>query len=265
MQKVTSNDGTQIAFEKTGQGPALIIAGGALADHQFYTPLAEELAKSFTVYTFDRRGRGHSGDTLPYAVEREVEDVAALAAAANEPVSMYGHSAGAALALRAAAAGLNIGRLAVADPPFTPHGANDQAAKAAHAQQAAQIQELNKRGDYRGSAKLFLQDYGLSDEELEAMLQSPAGAGMLDSARALPYDYAVLGDGLVPTELAATVDIPTLVLAAEAWPETALALVAAMPNAQFQAMPASAHELAPADIAAQLTPFFVSSHSSADR
>jgi pimeloyl-ACP methyl ester carboxylesterase len=245
MEKVTSSDGTRIAFERLGEGPALVIVGGSLADHRFYAPLANELAKRFTVYSFDRRGRGQSGDTEPYAVEREVDDVGALIAHAEELVLVYGHSAGSALALRAAASGLDIAKLALADPPFTPRGDDDEAAKAEHAEQAARIRELNDRGDYEGSAKFFLKDYGLSDEDLEAMFRSPVGEAMLDCARALPYDYAVLGDGLIPTELAAKVNVPTLILAAEAMPETAQALADAMPNARLRAMEASAHELPP--------------------
>jgi pimeloyl-ACP methyl ester carboxylesterase len=256
VDTVTSSDGTRIAFERLGEGLALIIVGGSLADHRFYVPLAEELAEHFAVYNFDRRGRGESGDTGPYAVEREVEDVGALIAYAEAPVFLYGHSAGSALAIRAAASGLDIAKLALADPPFTPRGENNEAAKAEHAGQAARIQELNDRGDYKGSAKYFLKDYGLSDEDLEAMFRSPAGEGVLDCARALPYDYAVLGDGLVPTELAASVNVPTLILAAEALPETARALADAMPNARFRAMEASAHEIAPEVLAPILKEFF---------
>jgi pimeloyl-ACP methyl ester carboxylesterase len=256
METVTSSDGTHIAFERSGEGPALVIVGGSLADHRFYAPLAQELAKHFTVYNFDRRGRGQSGDTEPYAVEREVDDVRTLIAYAKEPVLVYGHSAGSALALRAAASGSDIARLVLADPPFTPRGENDEAAKAEHAEQAARIQELNDKGDYKGSAKFFLKDYGLSEEDLEAMFRSLAGEGMLDCARALPYDYAVLGDGLVPTELAAKVDVPTLILAAEAIPETAQALADAIPNARFRAMEASAHELAPEVLAPVLKEYF---------
>src|SRR5918998_3484472 len=100
METVTSSDGTTIAFERSGEGPALVVVGGSLADHRFYAPLAEELAERFAVYNFDRRGRGQSGDTQPYAVEREVEDLGALAAHAGGPVFLYGHSAGSALALR---------------------------------------------------------------------------------------------------------------------------------------------------------------------
>lgn len=256
MEKVTSSDGTRIAFERLGEGPALMIVGGSLADHRFYAPLANELAKRFTVYSFDRRGRGQSGDTEPYAVEREVDDVGALIAHAEEPVLVYGHSAGSALALRAAASGLDIAKLALADPPFTPRGEDDEAAKAEHAEQAARIRELNDRGDYEGSAKFFLKDYGLSDEDLEAMFRSPAGEAMLDCARALPYDYAVLGDGLVPTELAAKVNVPTVILAAEAMPETAQALAVAMPNARLRAMETSAHELPPEVLAPVLKEVF---------
>ena len=256
MDKVTSSDGTRIAFERLGEGPALIMVGGSLADHRFYAPLANELAKHSTVYSFDRRGRGQSGDTQPYGVEREVDDVGALVAHAEGPVLMYGHSAGSALALRAAASGLDIAKLALADPPFTPRGENDEAAKAEHAEQAARIRELNDRGDYEGSAKFFLKDYGLSDEDLEAMFRSPEGEGMLACARALPYDYAVLGDGLVPAELAAEAGVPTIILADESMPGTARALAEAMPNARVQPMEASAHELPPEVLAPVLKEFF---------
>lgn len=251
-----SNDGTKIAFETAGAGPALLIVGGALADHQFYVPLTHELAHHYTVYNFDRRGRGHSGDTEPYSIEREIEDVGALIAFANAPVFVYGHSAGSALALRAAAAGLKIAKLALADPPFTPHGDQDEAARADHAAQAAQIQARHDQGDDKGSAAFFLQDYGMSDEELEALFQSPAGQGMIACARALPYDYAMLGDGLVPTELAATVTVPTLILTAAEMPQTAQALADAMPNAQVHAMETSVHKLPPAAIANELRRFF---------
>ena len=255
MSKVISKDGTTIVFEKSGKGPALIIVGGSLADHRFYEPLADELAKHFTVYNFDRRGRGQSGDAEAYAVEREIEDVAALIDYAKEPVYMYGHSAGSALALRAAAAGLKIAKLALVDPPYTPHGDNDEAAKAQYAEEAARVQGLKDKGDFKSSAKIFLSGFGLSDEDLEGMFQSPGGESLIDCARALPYDYAMLGDGLVPTDIAANVKVPTIILAAEAMPETAQALVSAMPNAHFQAMETPAHETPAANLAEKITGF----------
>lgn len=256
METVTSSDGTRIAFERSGEGPTVLLVGGSLADHHFYTPLANELAQHFAVYNFDRRGRGESGDTQPYAVEREVEDVGALVAHAEGPVFLYGHSAGSALALRAAAAGLEVAKLILADPPFTPRGEHDEAAKTEHAEQVARIRELNDRGDYKGSVKFFLSDYGLPDEDLEAMLSSPAGENMLDCARALPYDYAVLGDGLVPTQLAAKASVPTLILVAGSMPETAQVLAEIMPNARFRAMDSSTHELPPQALAPVLKEFF---------
>ena len=255
MLQVESGDGTAIAYEKPGTGPALLILGGSLADHWFYAPLAEVFAKSFTVYNFDRRGRGESGDTQPYAVDREIGDVAALIAAAGGSAHVYGHSAGSALAMRAAAAGLAVDRLVLADPPFTPPGGDDVAARAEHVHQAEHIEHLNAAGDYRGSVKYFLSDYGMPDDVLEEMLSSPAGDAMIATARTLPYDYAVLGDGLVPVDLAARIAAPTLVLAAESEPATAQALVDALPRGEFCPTKAPLHEMQPADIAALVTPF----------
>ncbi len=96
MQIVISNDGTKIVFETSGEGPSLLLVGGSLADHQFYV-IANELAQHFTVYNFDRRSHGQSGDTKPYTVEREVEHVGVLIEYAKEPMFMYGHSAGSVL------------------------------------------------------------------------------------------------------------------------------------------------------------------------
>jgi pimeloyl-ACP methyl ester carboxylesterase len=257
MQTVNSADGTEIAFERSGGGPALVIVGGALADHHFYGPLANELSRRFTVYTYDRRGRGESGEAGPYAVERELEDLAALIDHAEGPVSVYGHSAGAALALRAAAGGLPIATLVLADPPFTPHGENDEAARAEFAEEAARLQELHDKGDHRGSVKRFLGGMGVPDGDIEAMLDSPAGAGMIDTGRCLPYDYAVLGDGLVPTALAAEVAAPTLILAPEEAPETARALADAIPGARFDALQGSTYETPPAELAERMTGFLI--------
>jgi pimeloyl-ACP methyl ester carboxylesterase len=256
MQEVRSTDGTRIAYEKTGHGPPLVIIGGSLGDHRFYMPLAAELADHHTVYNFDRRGRGQSGDTQPYAVERELDDLAALIAEAGEPVLVYGHSAGSALALHAAAAGLNIARLALADPPYGRHGDSDNAARARQVEAAATIQVFHDRGDHRGAAAFFLTGLGLAPEAIDELLDAPAGEAMLDCARALPYDYAVVGDGLVPSELAGQAAVPTIVLAAETAPATAQALVELMPRATLRTLRASTHDLPPDEIAAAVIPFF---------
>jgi pimeloyl-ACP methyl ester carboxylesterase len=255
MQHVISADETRIAFEKSGHGPRLIIVGGALGDHRFYLPLAAELASEFTVYNFDRRGRGQSGDTQPYSVEREVEDLAALIADAGEPVRVYGHSAGAALSLRAAAAGLDIAKLALADPPFGPHSHADQAARARQAEMAAKIQAFHDRGDHRGAAAFFLDGFGLPSQPVDDMLDSPGGEMMIDSARALPYDFAQVGDGLVPNQLAAQATVPTIILAAESTPTAAQALAELMPHAQLHTIRTPTHDLPPTEIAAAVMPF----------
>lgn len=254
----TSSDGTRIAFDRSGAGPALLIVGGSLADHHFYAPLAAEFARDFTVYNIDRRGRGDSGDTAPYAVDREVEDVAAVVAEAGGSAHVYGHSAGSALALRAAAAGLDIDRLVLADPPFTPPDDDPEAARAEHSQQRQHIEQLNAAGDYRGSVKFFLHDYGLPDDAMDDMLSSPAGESMIATARVLPYDYAMLGDGILPVDLAAGITVPTLVIAGQDQPATAEALAAALPRGELRLTHASTHELSPAEIAAQVTPFLTS-------
>ncbi len=258
MDRVTSTDGTQIAYVRSGSGPAVLIVGGALADHGFYAPLAGALEAHFTVYNFDRRGRGRSGDNAEYEVEREVEDVAALIAVGGESVRVYGHSAGAALALRAAAGGAPIASLVLADPPFTPHGHNDNGARAAFAAETTQIQALHDKGDHRDAAAMFLTGLGLSTQDAAGYLQSPAGDAIVDCARALPYDYAMLGDGLVPDDLAASVQVPTLLLAPDTSPDTARALERVMPNARYQPLPAATHELSPSEIAESVAPFLSS-------
>ncbi|MCA2222040.1 alpha/beta fold hydrolase [Nonomuraea sp. NEAU-L178] len=120
MDQAISKDGTAIAYDRFGDGPALILVGGAMSYRSFPTfiQLAELLADRFSVITYDRRGRGDSGDTAPYAVEREVEDLAAVIEAAGGSAHVWGLSSGAALALRAAADGLPIERLALYEPPF---------------------------------------------------------------------------------------------------------------------------------------------------
>src|SRR5918994_1273510 len=126
MDIVTSSDGTPIAFDRLSDGQPVIVVGGQLCDRALTRPTAEELAKLFTVFNYDRRGRGDSGDTAPYALEREVEDLGALIAEAGGTASVYAHSSGAALALRAAAAGLPIAKLVLHEPPYNPDGDEDR-------------------------------------------------------------------------------------------------------------------------------------------
>src|SRR5262249_29137018 len=120
MRKAISKDGTTIAFDQLGKGPAIILVDGALCSRSFgpMPKLAPLLAQRFTVFTYDRRGRGDSGDTASYRVEREIEDIDALIAEAGGSAYVFGISSGAALVLRAAASGLAIEKLALYEPPF---------------------------------------------------------------------------------------------------------------------------------------------------
>lgn len=178
MLHVISRDGTKIAYEKTGAGPALLIIGGALVDHHNYVPLAISLADKFEVYNFDRRGQ--SADTAPYTVEREVEDVLPIINSIGRPVIVYGHSSGSALAIHVAAVGDKIVKLVIADPPFTPHSNDDIKAREEFSEAMAVIQALHDKGDHKGSATFFLSGFVLSAEEVDGILSSPAGEGMID-------------------------------------------------------------------------------------
>src|SRR5215218_8053436 len=120
MGTVTSSDGTTIAYDRLGDGPPVVVVGGQLCDRALTAPTAEELAKHFTVFNYDRRGRGDSGDTAPYAIEREIEDIGALVTEAGGTASVYAHSSGAGLALHAAACGLPTAKLVVHEPPYNP-------------------------------------------------------------------------------------------------------------------------------------------------
>ena len=245
MDTAISTDGTTIAHTTIGHGPLLVIVGGALADHAHYAPLAAELAGEFRVRTYDRRGRGASGDTEPYAVEREVEDL--LAVTGDEDALVYGHSAGAALALRAVgalqAAGAVRG-LVLADLPYDMP---DDDARTSFAEETARVRALHDTGDHAAVAALFLTAMGLPAQDAEA-----AAVDLADIAKTLPYDYAVLGDGTVPLDAFPT---RTLVLAADGHDAASQALVDSLPNARLALLPASTHELEPAAVAAAVLPF----------
>src|ERR671933_2647108 len=138
MRKVRSKDGTTIAFDQPGDGPSIILVGGAMSTRSASVPLAALLAPHFTVFAYDRRGRGDSGDRGPYAVEREVDDLDALLTAAGGSAFVFGHSSGAALALEAAARGLTITKLALYEPPFMV-GDGGPRPPADHATQLAEL------------------------------------------------------------------------------------------------------------------------------
>jgi pimeloyl-ACP methyl ester carboxylesterase len=261
VKTVTSKDGTTIAFDQLGQGPAVILVDGALqyrAFDQGQAQLADLLAPHFTVFHYDRRGRGDSTDTQPFALEREIEDIKALINEAGGSAYLYGISSGAALAFEAALAlDGKVKKLAMYEAPYN----DDAAARQAWMKYRKELKELvakDRRGDAVG---LFMMLVGMPADQVPEMRQHPMWLLWEAVGQTLAYDAAALGeDASVPTERAAHLAVPTLVMnGAESYPFmhiAATALAKAMPNAQHRTLEGQTHEVAPEAIAPVLVEFF---------
>ena len=214
MKTVISKDGTPIAFDQPGQGPALILVAGATATRLAAAAVAAALASSFTVFAYDRRGRGDSGDTAPYAVEREVEDIEALINAAGGTAFVFGHSSGAVLALEAARLlPGKITKLAVYEPPFII----DDRRPPVSADYVAHLNELVSSGRRGEALEYFMRDaVGTPADMLAQMRQSPMWPGLEALAHTLAYDGAIMGNTMRGDPLSlkkwASVAVPTLVM-----------------------------------------------------
>lgn len=207
MSSVTSKDGTSIAYERQGSGPAVILVTGNLDDGAENAPIAAELAPRFTVYNYNRRGRGDSGDTLPYALEREIEDLDALIAEAGGHAHLYGVSSGGALVLQAAAAGLSADRIVVYEVPYLV-GEDMRTYWREYVRQLGPALAEGRNGD---AVALFMRLAGSSEEEIEGARRSPYWPGVERLAPTLAYDAAALGDGPPPVSRLAAITQPTLV------------------------------------------------------
>jgi pimeloyl-ACP methyl ester carboxylesterase len=249
MTKVRSSDGTEIAFGQVGEGPPIILVGGA-TDYRAINPTAQELvallAPQFAVITYDRRGRGESGDTPPYAVEREVEDLAGLVAEAGGSAFLLGFSSGAVLALDAAASGLDIPRLAVYEPPFVV----DHSRPPVPDDFVAQLDRLVSEGRRDGAAEYFLtKAAGVPAEFVAPMRDDPSWSVIEGVAHTLAYDGRIMGDTMsgkpLPARRWASVTMPTLVIdggASEAFMHSgADALAELLPNAERRTLPGQTH------------------------
>jgi pimeloyl-ACP methyl ester carboxylesterase len=261
--EVTSKDGTSIAISRLGDGPALILVGGALSDSSGAAPLAKLLAPRFTTVTFDRRGRGKSGDTPPYAVEREIEDIDAIIEALGGTAFIHGHSSGAVLSLEATAklAG-KVTKLSLYEPPFI----TDSSRPPPPADFASRIDELiaaDRRGD---AVEYFLVEVvGTPAEAVAQMKSAPAWPALEALAHTLAYDVAVLGGRMSGKPLPAAVwdgvAIPVLVMDGGASPEwirnSARAVAGLLSNAEHRSLEGQTHNAAPEVVAPELERFLL--------
>jgi pimeloyl-ACP methyl ester carboxylesterase len=255
MSTVTSQDGTSIAYTRSGSGPAVILVTGALDDGSENEPLVAEIAGHFTVYNYNRRGRGESGDTPPYALEREIEDLDALIAETGGSAHLYGVSSGGALIVEAAAAGLAVERLAVYEVPYM---VAEQAVRGWR-EYVSQLDTVLAEGRPGEALEVFHRLTGFSKEDIAAARSSPHWSGAEAIEHTLAYDAACIGDGEPPTTRLATISQPTLVLTgggADLFESAAEAIAAAIPNAERRVIEDQGHVVDPTVMASVLMGFF---------
>ncbi len=255
MKKVISSDNVTLAYEELGEGRSLIIVGGSLADHHMYHPLASELARYFKVYNYDRRNRGISGTSSNHSVETELNDLETLMSIDKKPKALYGHSAGAALAIRAATKGLNIDQLILADLPFSLLDDNSEAAEAQHDLEYHEIERLINKGDKKGAVRYFLKDFGMTEEELDGFIASEDGQTAIEISPTLLVDYYLLGNGITPATLLQHVTVPTLLLTSEYGLPAARDAAKYLANSRLQMLQAPTHITPPRDIAKAIVNF----------
>jgi pimeloyl-ACP methyl ester carboxylesterase len=264
MNKVLSKDGTPIGFDRSGKGPAVILVDGALCYRASgpMAPLAALLAEKFTVFTYDRRGRGDSGNTAPYAVEREVEDIEALIKEAGGSAYVYGISSGAALALEAANHGLAIKKLALYEAPFIVDDSRPPIPTDFVAQLKALV-SADRRGD---AVKLFMKLVGVPGIFIVMMRFMPAWKKLTGIAHTLPYDMTIVQDNQrgkpLPEKRWTSVTAPTLVVdggKSPGWMRNGMrALAGVLPNAKLRTLEGQTHMVKPKALAPVLMEFFAS-------
>ena len=257
MDQVTSRDGTTIAFDRLGDGPPVVLVSGGSVDRGSNASLAAALESQFTVFNYDRRGRGPSGDTQPYAVAREIEDIDAVIGAAGGSAFLYGSSSGAALALDAAASGLPVTKLALWEPPYIV-GDSRPRPPADTASIYRKFVAEGRRGD---AVEYFMAKVvGMPAEFVGFARSQPWWPAQEALAHTLAYDAEIMGDYSIPTERVAKVAVPTLVLTGGAsfdWMvETAQAIVDGLPNGRHQSLEGQSHDVSADVLGPVLAEFF---------
>lgn len=257
METVISADGTTIGFDRTGNGPPVVLVCGGSVDRMSNAGLAAALADRCTVLNYDRRGRGDSGDLSPYAVSREVEDLAALIEVAGGSAALFGASSGAALCMEAVASGLSVTRLAMFEPPFVAEGGS--AAQPDHLTKLRQLLANERRGD---AVRYFMRDMVGAPRAAVVMMQLlfPVWLKLKAVAHTLPYDAAIMGSWTVPVERAALVRVPTLVMhggkSDSRLQRASRAVAAAIAGAEHRVLSGQTHDPAASVLAPLLLEFF---------
>jgi len=256
----TSRDGTIIAFTKRGSGPPLIIVDGAFCyrENGPATELASVLAQHFTVFTYDRRGRGESGDIAPYAVEREIEDLRAIANQAGAPPFALGISSGGALILQAVASGVGVRKIALYEPPYVTNGKANSVEDTKN-----RLQTFVSTGDRAGAVSFFMTDvYGAPRAFVFAMPLLMPNAWKRNKliANTLLYDLTILGDRSILNERSSAISVPTLVVGGEKSPRelrnAVEAVAAALPNAHSRFLSGQDHNISSQALAPVLFEYF---------
>jgi pimeloyl-ACP methyl ester carboxylesterase len=256
MPKVTSSDGTIIAYDKKGQGPVLILVLGALNRKSQGKKLTELLADRFTVVSYDRRGRGDSTDTLPYSTDKEVEDIEALIEELGGDAYLYGHSSGCILALLVAKKLKDkVKGLALYELPYD-EDPSAQKAPQIYRKKLAQLLAKDKRGD---AVALFVKSVGVTDKQIAAMERLPMWKGLTAMAHTLAYDTIELMEQY-PTIDTKSIATKTLVMYGAASPafmgNTAQELTDNMKNAKLQSIKGQTHDVKADVLAPVLAEFF---------
>ena len=270
MHTVVSKDGTKIAYDRYGDGPPIILIIGALGQRKLKQlgQLAELLAGTFTVVNYDRRGRGDSGDTQPYALQREIEDLAALIDAVGGSASLWGWSSGGALALRAAAAGIGVERVAVYEPPFIV----DREGHVPPPGYEARLRQLLAADRRADAVRLFMRGaIGLPAPFVALMRLMPMWRQLKSTAHTLPYDWACMGDTVAGDPLReeewAGVTVPALVAYGSKSPARlkngSRALAEVLPNARLRELAGQTHNVSMKVLAPELASFLAAERAHA--
>ncbi|HTQ29238.1 MAG TPA: alpha/beta hydrolase [Puia sp.] len=259
MAFTNSKDGTKIGFDRAGQGPPLILVDGALCSRAFGSmpKFAAKLSGRFTVFTYDRRGRNESGDTPPYSVEKEIEDLAAIIREAGGQASVLGISSGAALSLAAAAGGLPINKLLLYEAPFMVDAGGHHPPKDCK----AQLERLIAAGQRGAAVKFFIHDMvGAPAFFTVIMRLMPVWSKLKAAAHTLPYDAGIMGDFSLPVAKASAVKVPTLVAGGTKSPASMRhaveALARSIPNAGLEMLPGQTHNVSAAALCPVAEKFF---------